>query len=505
MLLTHPFHIFNIHTTNGEQMLRSSFIVFCLLLSCIPVSAQPPDTLWTRTFGGDNYNTGYSIQQTDDSGYIIVGTTRSFGAGHYDAWLIKTDSTGEEEWNRTFGGDSWDLGYCVQQTNDHGYIITGQTHSFGAGENDVWLIKTDSIGNEEWNQSFGGTERDQGEFVQQTNDGGYIIIGHTYSFGAGDCDAWLIKTDSTGNEEWNQTFGGINDDCGKSGQQTSEGGYVIAGITESFGVRHSDVWLIKTDSIGNEEWNQTFGGTDGDQGNGVQQTNDGGYIIAAGSASFGTGLYDVYLIKTDSTGNREWWRTYGGTNLDNSFSASQTFDGGYIVTGITSSYGAGHRDVWVMKINSQGNKEWDQTFGGNRDDYGFSVQQTNDGGYIVTGETYSFDAGNTAVWVIRLAAEETKIIESTTSSPIDYILEEIYPNPFNSSTTISVGLPAPSELKLNIFNITGQEVAILANEYYSPGYHHFTFNADELPSGIYFIHASVPGKMDEVRKVVLVK
>ncbi|MDP8206034.1 MAG: T9SS type A sorting domain-containing protein [Candidatus Electryonea clarkiae] len=482
-----------------------SFIIICILIASIPILAQQPDTLWTQTFGGANSDGGRSIQQTDDGGYIITGYTESFGAGLWDVWLIKTDSTGDEEWTQTFGGTNNDLGNYVQQTDDNGYIIVGLTGSSGEGYEDVWLIKTDSNGDEEWNRTFGGEEWDEGYQVQQTNDGGYIIAGGTSSFVADSCEVWLIKTDSNGNEEWNQTFGGIYDDHGYSVQQTNDGGYIINGSAESFGAGSSDMWLIKTDSNGDEVWNRTFGGTDDEMGLNVQQTNDVGYIITGSTASFGAGGFDVWLIKTDSTGNEEWSQTFGETGWELGFSVLETSDDGYIITGMTNSFGAGEFDLWLIKTGSNGDEEWSQTFGGAGSDEGRSIQQTDDGGYIITGSTSSFGAGDADVWLIRLDGEENEIVESTTHSPTLYVLEEVYPNPFNSTTTISIALPSPSDLKLSIYNITGQEIAVLANERYSVGHHQFSFNADELSTGIYFIHASVPGRLDQARKIVMIK
>jgi hypothetical protein len=184
-----------------------------------------------------------------------------------------------------------------------GFIITGETLSYGAGYDDIWLIKTDSRGNKEWDRIFGGSDRDYADSVQQTSDGGYVISGKTRSHGAGYSDVWLIKTDSRGNTEWDRTFGGSESDWGNSAKQTYDGGFIITGGTESYGAGESDVWLIKTDSRGNTEWDRTFGGSDSDWGNSVEQTSDGGFVIAGETESYGAGESDVWLIRTDSKGN----------------------------------------------------------------------------------------------------------------------------------------------------------------------------------------------------------
>jgi len=355
-----------------------------------------PGFRFVKTFGGSSVDIGQSVQQTTDGGYIITGYTESFGNGGRDIWLIKIDSQSNEEWNQTFGGSSDDESSSVQQTTDGGYIITGYTESYGNGQSDVWLIKTDSNGNEEWNQTFGGSSSDWGSSVQQTTDGGYIITGRIWN---GSYDVWLIKTDSNGNEQWTKTFdGGADNGEGNSVQQSTDGGYIITG-TYSYGYQIGYVWLIKTDSQGNEEWNQTFGGS-GDIGKSVQLTTDGGYIITGWIANNNR---DVWLIKTDSQGNEEWNQTFGGDRQDQGHSVQQTTDGGYIIAGNfgVGIWGSGSHYVWLIKTDSQGNEEWNQTFGGIYADEGHSVQQTTDGGYIITGETASFGNGDYDVWLIK--------------------------------------------------------------------------------------------------------
>lgn len=490
------------------------FILFCFLIAMVVsfknVAAQPPDTLWTKTFGGSNIDIGHCVQQSTDGGYIITGYTRSYGVtSGRNVWLVKTDASGNQEWHNTFGGDDDDEGYSVQQTTDGGYIVAGHTKSFGAGMKDVLLIKTDSFGNSEWIRTFGGSSDDEGYSVQQTTDGCYIIGGVTSSFGAGSSDAWLIKTDAMGYTIWEKTHGGLSSDGALSVQQTSDGGYIFTGWTLSYGPGYlSNVWLVKTDSLGNQEWHRFFGGLDWDEGYSVQQTCDGGYIIAGETESFGEGLYDLLLIKTDSLGYEEWMKTFGGAGRDYGRSVQQTSDGGYIITGYTRSYGAGDDDVWLIKTDMNGNEEWSQTYGGTSSDVGYWVEQTSDGGYIITGHTLSYGAGSHDLWLIKTAAYPPTISET---QPIitDYKLFQNHPNPFNPSTTIRYALPMDSEVKLVIYNVLGQKVRTLVNEPMKAGYHHVMWDGlndagDVVAPGIY-IYLFETGDFRKVQKMILLK
>jgi len=378
--------------------------LFSFLISGCTKQSTTPSTqaVWQKTFGGIADDEAMSIQQTTDGGYIVAGYTFSFGAGGSDVYVIKLDENGNKVWEKTYGGSGDDYAFSIQQTTDGGYIVAGYTSSFGEGNYDFYIIKLDANGNKLWEKTFGGSYNDKAYSIQQTTDGGYIVAGSTISFGEGGSDVYVIKLDKNGDKVWEKTFGGIADDEAKSIQQTTDGGYIVAGYTFSFGEGGSDVYVIKLDENGNESWEKTFGGNGWDEASFIQQTNDEGYIVAGYTFSFGEGWDDVYVIKLDKNGNKVWDKTYGGGNGDRANSIQQTKDGGYIVAGMTSSLGAGNYDFYIIKLDANGNKLWEKTFGGSKYDPAWSIQQTNDGGYIVAGSTISFGAGGSDIYVIKL-------------------------------------------------------------------------------------------------------
>jgi len=358
---------------------------------------------WQKTFGGKYDDGAESIQHTADGGYIIAGWTKSFGSGLENVYILKLNSKGQLEWQKTFGRGDSDEANSIQQTTDGGYIVAGWTKSSDSGEGDVYILKLNSKGEVQWQKTFGGKyDDDVANLIQQTADGGYIVAGWTKSFGSGWKDVYILKLNSKGEKEWQKMFGGEYDDEANSIQQTTDGGYIVAGWTKSFGSGGADAYILKFNSKGEIGWEKTFGGKGDDEANSIQQTTDGGYIVAGWTGSFGSGGYDVYILKLNSKGEVEWQKTFGGEDYDVANSIHQTTDGGYIVAGWTSSFGSGEADVYILKLNSKGEMEWQKTFGGKGDDEANSIQQTTDGGYIVVGWTKSFGSGWKDVYILKL-------------------------------------------------------------------------------------------------------
>jgi uncharacterized delta-60 repeat protein len=383
-----------------KRLLFTIFLCFLVLSSFSSLNAQ-----WARTYGGEWDEGGVAIQQTSDGGYIVAGYTTSFGAGLADIWILKLTSSGDIDWQLTYGGSAWaDVARFIQQTSDGGYIVAGRTYSFGAGGSDIWVLKLSSTGTIEWQKTYGGNDDDEAYSIQQTSDGGYIVAGETWSFIAGyEGVIWVLKLSSTGTIEWQKIYEGGYGDEAYSIQQTSDGGYIVTGRTWSFGAGGCDIWILKLSSTGTIEWQRTYGGSNWDVARSIQQTSDGGYIVAGCTESFGAGGSDIWILKLSSSGTINWQKTYGGSEDDEAYSIKQRSDGGFIVAGRTGSFGAGSDDAWILKLSSTGTIDWQRTYGSDWGDDARSIQQTNDGGYIVTGETGIIGAfWLDDVWVLKL-------------------------------------------------------------------------------------------------------
>jgi hypothetical protein len=439
-----------------ERMRRKIIgILICMLLiaTAIPVIGQVKNIYinknnnetnptnngekWMKTYDFYHYDTGKSVIQTDDGGYIVVGsTTRTrFSDLNYDIFLLKTDSMGNEIWKKTFGGDEWDMANCIKQTSDGGYIITGHSASYGAGEDDVWLIKTDNDGNKLWDKTFdNGKNNDTGNDVIEIDSGEFIILGST-RFGdiynphdpEYNHDIWLIKTDSNGEMIWDTIYDRDDQDSGATIHELDDGGFIIAGDTSSLGYPgYADILLIKTDSEGEVIWDKTFSKNLHDYGFSLGITSDGGFAILGNTYDSDPLWYNVWLIKTDSNGELIWDKTYGNTGLDWASSMQITSDGGFIIAGYFVRFI--NADAFLLKINNIGEQEWIKTYDKTRNDIIHYVQQTSEGGYILTGNVDSMLL-NTDVWLVK-TDENGDAPPGKARNLLRFRLFELFPNLF---------------------------------------------------------------------------
>ncbi len=380
-----------------------------------------PNFTFTKTYGGAADDYIKSVVQTTDGGFIMVGSTKSSGAGGSDIYVVKTDPDGNQQWTKAVGSTGDDFGESVQQTADGGYIVAGSTWVTGGGQDlgrlthsntvtqnpavnsnrDIVLIKLLSAGVSSWQQTFGGAGNESAYSVQQTADGGYIVAGASDVGGAGGKDFYLVKTDASGAQTWAKTFGGASDETAYSVQQTADTGYIMTGDTASSGNGATSLYLVKTDNGGIQTWAQTHTGANADEGRDIRQTTDGGYIVAGSTDTSGANGEQMYLLKTNNLGVKTWDLLVGGTGNEDGSSVRQTADTGYIVTGYSTSGGGVDNNVFLVKANNAGTKLWEQTYGGANEDIGYSVRENAGGGFIVAGSTDSSGAGGLDGYLIR--------------------------------------------------------------------------------------------------------
>lgn len=451
----------------GKNLLLTLIVLFSLT-SINKVTAQSVDVNWSHTYGGSSFDHAMSSKNTSDGGFITVGVTESNDKdvsnpiGGEDIWVIKTNSEGILEWENTYGGSDYDRGFDIVQTDDNGFIIAGSTWSDDGdilenkGGSDLLVIKIDENGNVEWTKTYGGSGDDGAATIIQSQDGNFVIAGTTSSNNGdvsnhkGDLDIWVIKISPTGTLIWENTYGGTDQDWTKSIQQTSDNGFVIGGTTRSGNgdisspIKWDDVWVVKIDESGQIEWEKTFGGTDYEVANAIQQTEDDGYIVAGytwsddGHVSELYGNKDVWILKLDAQGNLEWEKTYGGAQGDGAY-AVEIVDGGYVFQANTASSDfdvsnhMGSDDVWIVKIDNAGEILWEKTLGGSAKDWAESMIIDGDS-FVISGYTASNDfditenKGATDFWIISVkedSIDEGDCTWTVVVQDIDYFGDEV--------------------------------------------------------------------------------
>ncbi|MBI5059230.1 T9SS type A sorting domain-containing protein [candidate division KSB1 bacterium] len=448
--------------------------------------AQPVDSLWSRMLGGTGTDQCTAVLQASDGGFVFSGRT-DYSPTDVDAWVVKTNPLGDIEWSRTIGGGAAELAFDVVAHSGGGYAMVGYTASYGAGLADVYFATLSSQGEIQDISFWGGTEYESGNALAATADGGFVIGGETSSFGAGSSDFWLIKTDGDGAASWTQTYGGSQQDICYAVRQVTDGGYALAGYTTSFGSGGADAWLVRTSSSGQILWSRTFGWATDDVTYDMIQTSDGGFALAGHTQNGGSGERDFYLVKTDAYGTQQWTHSYGGVNDEFCRSIQQTSDGGYILTGSTYSFGTGSQDIWLIRLSSSGALLWSRTFGGTGTDDCNSVAVTSDGGFVLGGQTTSFSATQWDIWLIRTGVDPSLEAEDYRPLLADFALHPIFPNPFNNAASITLDLPRDVSGSVVVYDALGRMANTLYEGPLSAGRHALRFNANNMSSGCYFV------------------
>jgi hypothetical protein len=491
-----------------------------LLLSTFSGFAQAPDIVWQKSFGGTASDYLLDAKITTDGGYIMVGNSRSNNGdvtnnhGDYDIWVVKTNAAGDLQWQKSYGGSAEDTVESVTETAD-GYIIAGGTQSNNGdvigqhGGVDAWFLKINFLGEMQWQKTLGTTDNEKGFGIIPTTDGGYIAVAQTpITPGTFMYRYWIIKMDSQGGIAWEKKYGGLSHSGIPHDVIETDNGYLIIGESNAGDgdvlFHHgpnttADVWVFKLSLSGEIEWQKSFGGALSERGRDVKRTNDGGYIFTTlycassdGDLTGNNGMDDIWIVKLDSLGNIDWQKNIGGSGIDFGLHLTQTADSGYLLAGFTTSNDLdvsgnhGSCDAWLVKLDHSGSILWKKTYGGTSCDYAYYAQPTGDGGFVMIGVNSSSDGDTTQThgaedfWLVKLGPETLRTSQFSTN---DFIA---YPNPANNS--LYVHLPNQSMMSsFSINEISGKQIRN-AQGIFSQ------IDISYLSKGIYFLTVIAAGK-----------
>lgn len=485
-----------------------------ILLAAAAVMASGLSAQWTRRYGLSGSDRAYAMAP-GGWGMMLTGRTTSFSPASFeDIFLMELEyPTGDTNYWKVFVKDSTDeRAYSIASTKHfQGFVMAGFAEAQDTGNADLYILKADDEGNELWHKSYGGTGQDTAYSVIVTPDDGLLVAGYTTSFGEGS-DAWVLCTDSLGDTLWTALYGGTANDAATCIIPAQDDGYVVTGW-RCPQEGNQDLYLFKIDSLGSLVWEHTYGGEQDDMGFSIAPTSDGGYVVQGCTWSRGAGFSDIWLLKTDASGDTLWTRTYGGpsyeSTVDNqpeSFSVSQTADGGYIILGSTRSFGSLEEDVYLVKTNASGDTLWTRRYGGDKLDVCYSVLQMGDGGYFMAGRTRSFGSERCDIYIIKTDSQGiVGIGESPAEPPFKY---ELAPVAANTAATIRYLLPHAARVNLTVYDAAGRRVACLVDEVIAAGVHTLRWEGRDpvnrrCASGVYFIRFEADGYADTKKTVLL--
>ena len=453
----------------GDSVMLIKLILFFIILTEFSFS----QITFQKTYGGIEEEDANAIVQTYDGGYLIAGSTRSYGAGNFDLYIIRTDAYGNTVWAKTFGGTGYDKSQDIIKTDTAEYLIAAFSSS--ATDANIYLVKIDDNGDTLWTKTVGTLDNDHVTKIKKTDGGGFVLCGYIERYFEYKYLIW--KFNDSGDSLWAKSY-----DFGwaQSIEQTTDGGYMMVVYPYANLSPIQDFQLVKTNQFGDTLWTRFYGGSDVEVAYAGEQTTDGGYIIAGRTDSYGSGNSDFYLLKTDSSGNFLWDKTYGGNLDDRAFTAMQTSDGGFILGGYTASFNAGFFDFYMVRTDSEGDTLWTKMYGGEWQEEIYDIEETSDGGFAVIGYTLSFGAGNNPnIYFIKTDVNGliTDVGDQINESKINFGLNQNYPNPFNPNTVISYQLPVSSDIMIKVYDVLGNEVATLVDEFKPAGKYEVEFSA----------------------------
>lgn len=446
--------------------------------------------VWSKTYGGTASEAGRAMLNTQDGGFLIAGYTWSEGAGNSDVLLIRTDAEGSQIWSKTYGGSGWEYGYGLCEASDGGYLITGYSTSWGNGSKDVLLLKVDEDGTEMWHRTFGGDDLDIGRAVVREPDGNILICGYTQSWGNGEDDLLLIKTTTDGSLVWQKTFGGTASDMGRDILVNAFGNYSILGSTGSFGAGNRDIWMLETDTAGIQVWSKTYGDGGYQDGYAFIQSSDHGYLISGQSDLHGIDFLDLYLVCTDSTGNQNWAKRIESPVgfYEYGRDLCETSVGTFLVTGTMKHPLDRSNDVFLSEVNSMGQTLWTETFGGSGSDWASAVSCIGNQDFVIAGHTFSSGSGSSDCWLFKCHLPMTGYGKPNTGKESGMM--QPAPNPWDSGLSITITVPEGTSPSLTVVNHVGEICAKLLVQHTGKQTIYWDGRGDsgqQLPAGLYVI------------------
>ncbi len=476
------------------------FLTFFLQLPLFTIGyTQMPDTAWVQEFYGVHNDYGVSVRQTFDEGYILAFTRST-----YRIRLIKTNSFGDTMWTKTYNsGNAEDYVYSVQQISDSGFVLVGST-KINDADYQIYIIRTNQNGDTIWTRQYGSSGFDEGFAIQQISDSGFIITGRSSSTSGFDDDVMIFRTSQNGDSLWLHRYGGGYDEAAYYVNEISGGEFIIAGNIAS-SVYDTDVWILKTNDLGDTLRTKMIGDSDFNKCYSARIADDGGLIIIGYTDH--PNNPDILLIKTDQNSDTVWTKTYGGLDNDIGYSVIEVNNGGYLLAGRSESFGNLYNRFWLLRTKDLGDTLWTTILSGSNFSYGNAIQRTSDYGFIISGiGTDSTDH----IWLLKLFPESGSNVRNYIYSQITkFNLYQNYPNPFNPATTIRYSIPKSERVTITVYNILGQKIRTLISQKQSVGDHQVIWDGrddggHEVASGV-FIYQLRAGEYVDVKKMVLMR